>query len=1821
MADTWTGGRVSAFDLANRLNQPSQPIQQALPQVWYSRSKRQFSFGGKTLDSDDYTGLSRILPELQQAGPNTWKTGKPEEAGDWRQLDEVDFFSNYVPKQTERTWDRAAWYGVERGVYGMAELGANVLNWFGLDKGEEWANALERERAKTDVFIPSLSEALESGEPSDYLLWATAMIAEQVPYVAATAGSGGIGAVAATARGGATWATRFAGTGAGKQITRLATNREHARKAQLAAQKKLKGEKLSKSEATSLRNAQATLGATMGATATGYLIGLGDTFGEMREHDLTVGPGGHILSAMVAVPYAAMNTIGHGATVRALIGPAARAAGRVTQLDKALPKNASKAKRAAKAAGRTFGDFTKAGLVSSVVEGLTEGAQEGMVIGARAGLGAGFQEGDWERVRDAAAGGALIGMALGGPGGTYTRPRARRKAAELAEQGKQIINEMPELKPQIDDILNELGTPQNVQTHELTEMAGVGRGRRKQAQAMTGQVERFQAAEGHSQDLQSVMARKMPKVAELYQHAETYDRLTEDHKVDNPKPIKGLTKEDLRKWREARKALLDADKADFAAAQAMYDAVRAVPGAAATQPAPPAGQPEGSAPAPTARDEAAPGIAGALGELNIPPVATSQISQAGVTLPTEAQPSQVGQAEAELPAGPVSEPSTADITDAALDIGLRGVTLPTDARISQAGQAGVELPAGPVAAPGAVLPEAQPSQVGQAGASLTDAALDVGLAGALPEAQPSQVGQAGVDLAPAPTPPVPPVDEQVPDAAQPVQAPEEAFTPFNITQVSRPGEVETAGVQADRREAAEARESYQASLTRHYEEKARKADWFGGDKGHEGVLDKVKPGAESDMAMSLYEVYSLTNPDQATGNRVARDGLKKPQRRTLVQAQQNIANHWQTDPDMARRITDMATPVLEQGFGRVRTNEELAQERNVEWAKRQQAASARTDPQPPLDETIDEEVHPEAAEADARQDALDLLAEGEAPTTELGDAAYIADPRRDRIWDQLPETNNLRERFKTEAMNALNEAEQAEQAGRPIAAADWRERYGRLRNEALRFLQAQAETPKESAQVVAQAAKDEASVQAALNRKAPPRAPARDPAEIAADRLQALRYDKRRRVEEVGREDTIAGVDELSEPGAESAALGLPQTRAVVADAHVDTDITDRVKVDPYAFQETVDMTVAERTRPETLGVRDATAAPARAQARAGAGPVTQRGVIDEYDMPYMLDAREYADDISALDADITSLKAEVSKDNAIGSKQNDELKGWRQRIKTLPKDSEERANLKRRVNERVAFFEGTLIPRIQANQASIEAFELRRDARINQLSELADVSIEKIERDLVVANNDLRENSERWDKAAKRVKKAQKVLKKAKPNSVKAREAQNTIAFAKPFAERLVEQHGALNKQVKALEKAKDELVAERDAGRIEDLAKAQAKARAFFAEQDLSAPAQVVNESQAAKPAEPTAMQRAFAEAKAKQAQSEGARGVFPDIDKNELSTVRRREDLGKTSGEGLSVQATRHALKRAARAWHGVRGIQTHVYSDVADLKAQNPELYTRIKASDAQLDSRHSPGLAYMDSDGKPTVVLFARHNTTTREAQFTAAHEVLGHVGLRAVMPGPQFDAIMQQAARESIQVHRAAKRKIDSGAVNNWPEAVEEALADMSAYLDANILARVWSRVKNGLNKLGMKFDDDWARYLIWHARRYVRNGQNSPHLVRMSHKFDAAKDLADFNMKVAPVIRHRTALEDGGLSDMLLNTDSINDPMDLSDARRRAWSHNLPTTAWSSTGKVAKWARQQVRKLSTTQDRMRKSILGGANARRNESYGAREESRRCNRQ
>jgi hypothetical protein len=168
---------------------------------------------------------------------------------------------------------------------------------------------------------------------------------------------------------------------------------------------------------------------------------------------------------------------------------------------------------------------------------------------------------------------------------------------------------------------------------------------------------------------------------------------------------------------------------------------------------------------------------------------------------------------------------------------------------------------------------------------------------------------------------------------------------------------------------------------------------------------------------------------------------------------------------------------------------------------------------------------------------------------------------------------------------------------------------------------------------------------------------------------------------------------------------------------------------------------------------------------------------------------------------------------------------------------------------------------------------------------------------------------------------------------------------------------------------------------------------------------------------------------------------------------------------------------------------------IYKNQADFKAKNPELYRQAAASRPQGDFDTANAVGYSFGDGN--VVIFSDRVATEQQLKFVLAHETLGHFGFRGLLTEKELNAALDAVYNSSPKVKAAVDTAMRARKMSRQ-EATEEYLADFAGMLDTNIIARFWNAVKNALNKLGVRFEDDVARYLVSQSRRYVRNGTTS---------------------------------------------------------------------------------------------------------------------------
>ena len=171
------------------------------------------------------------------------------------------------------------------------------------------------------------------------------------------------------------------------------------------------------------------------------------------------------------------------------------------------------------------------------------------------------------------------------------------------------------------------------------------------------------------------------------------------------------------------------------------------------------------------------------------------------------------------------------------------------------------------------------------------------------------------------------------------------------------------------------------------------------------------------------------------------------------------------------------------------------------------------------------------------------------------------------------------------------------------------------------------------------------------------------------------------------------------------------------------------------------------------------------------------------------------------------------------------------------------------------------------------------------------------------------------------------------------------------------------------------------------------------------------------------------------------------------------------------------------------------KVQIYRNQADFKAKNPTLYAQAVASRPQGDFDTASAVGYSFGDGN--VIIFADRVVTEQQLKFVLAHETLGHFGFRGLLTAKELNAALDAVYNSSAKVKAAVDTAMKARKMSRQ-EATEEYLADFAGMLDTNIIARFWNAIKNALNKIGVRFDDDTARYLVSQSRRYVRNGTTS---------------------------------------------------------------------------------------------------------------------------
>ena len=239
-------------------------------------------------------------------------------------------------------------------------------------------------------------------------------------------------------------------------------------------------------------------------------------------------------------------------------------------------------------------------------------------------------------------------------------------------------------------------------------------------------------------------------------------------------------------------------------------------------------------------------------------------------------------------------------------------------------------------------------------------------------------------------------------------------------------------------------------------------------------------------------------------------------------------------------------------------------------------------------------------------------------------------------------------------------------------------------------------------------------------------------------------------------------------------------------------------------------------------------------------------------------------------------------------------------------------------------------------------------------------------------------------------------------------------------------------------------------------------------------------------------------------------GADGIRPVVSKatgrNKLSSY---NVITNPIPMGKAKMATSNFVARLATK------PKVRVYRNIEEFQRKAPELFAEADAARPQGDFTTVQSSGYSFGDGN--VLIFTDNIVDEAHLKAVLAHETMGHFGMRGLLPQAQFNSLMDAVYDTSEVVRSAADAAVAARGLSK-AEAVEEYLADFAAVLDTSLIARIWNTLKNALNKLGVKFGDDSARYLVTQARRYVRNGQssgvfNNAEIAQRLHSIESGQD------------------------------------------------------------------------------------------------------------
>jgi hypothetical protein len=194
----------------------------------------------------------------------------------------------------------------------------------------------------------------------------------------------------------------------------------------------------------------------------------------------------------------------------------------------------------------------------------------------------------------------------------------------------------------------------------------------------------------------------------------------------------------------------------------------------------------------------------------------------------------------------------------------------------------------------------------------------------------------------------------------------------------------------------------------------------------------------------------------------------------------------------------------------------------------------------------------------------------------------------------------------------------------------------------------------------------------------------------------------------------------------------------------------------------------------------------------------------------------------------------------------------------------------------------------------------------------------------------------------------------------------------------------------------------------------------------------------------------------------------------------------------------------------------------------------------------------------------TVVIFRNNVKNRQHLAFLLGHEIIGHFGLASVMSPANLKKLMAGIYDTDINVRAEVDRRMALYGMDKT-EATEEAVADLAGHAESSTIIRVWNAIKTFLNKLGVKFSDDMARYYVNQSRRMMRTGTTGDasangiyeDLLNIQQRYIEGR--ASNNLgSISGVVRGLTAGNGGGMRGLWHTMEQITSDMKSTDGLDR---------------------------------------------------------------